>query len=148
MSEIDFTVSNKFAFLSSIMYDVVPNATLFWSYPNDFPMARTAAIWVPPARITFVILDAVLSIPATKGIIGSPALAITSYGSLESERANAFSTTPFFNDCGFSGMLELTCASIPKLFKTASAVVVPPGTLSPIMRQSVDEASVLPSILP
>jgi len=45
-------------------------------------------------------------------------------------------------------MLELTCASTPKLFKTASAVVVPAGILSPIIRQSVHEAYVLPSILP
>jgi len=45
-------------------------------------------------------------------------------------------------------MLELTCASTPKLFKTASAVVVPAGILSPFIRQSVHEANVLPSILP
>ena len=45
-------------------------------------------------------------------------------------------------------MLELVWASIPKLFKTPRAVVVPAGILSPITRQSVHEANVLPSILP
>ena len=45
-------------------------------------------------------------------------------------------------------MLELTCASIPKLFKTPRAVVVPAGILSPITRPSVHEANGLPSILP
>ena len=98
MSEIDFTISNKFAVLSSMMYDVVPSATLFSSYPVDFAIARTAAICVPPARITFVVSDAVLNMPATNGIIGSPAFAITSYGSLELERSSAFATILLFNE--------------------------------------------------
>ncbi len=45
-------------------------------------------------------------------------------------------------------MLELTWALCPNALITASAVVVPPGMLSPINRQSVIDAKVLPTILP
>ena len=61
---------------------------------------------------------------------------------------NASCTISFFSFIGFSGMLELTLASIPNPFITANAVVVPPGMLSPIIKQSVTEESVLPIILP
>ncbi len=37
---------------------------------------KTAVICVPPANITGLISDAALNIPVTKGIIGSPTLAI------------------------------------------------------------------------
>ena len=36
-------------------------------------------------------------------------------------------------------MLELTLALNPNAFKTASAVVVPPGILSPMIKQSVEK---------
>ena len=45
-------------------------------------------------------------------------------------------------------MLELTLASIPNDFITAREVVVPPGILSPITKQSVMDARVLPIIRP
>jgi len=54
-SAIVVIVSTKFALLSSIMYYVVPIASLFWLNPTDLPNANTAAIWVPPASMTFVI---------------------------------------------------------------------------------------------
>ena len=47
------------------------------------------------------------------------------------------------------GILELTPTLLtPQLSKTASAVVVPPGMLSPIIKQSVELANFLPICLP
>ena len=45
-------------------------------------------------------------------------------------------------------MLELTLVSIPKPLRTANAVVVPPGILSPITRQSFGFEMDLPITLP
>jgi hypothetical protein len=62
----------------------------------------------------------------------------------------AESTTLFFRLCGFSGILLLTLnfASMPSALSTASAVVVPPGMLSPTTVRSDMAASCFPSSSP
>src|SRR5690606_7454916 len=61
----------------------------------------------------------------------------------------ADSTILFFRSCGFSGILLLTLnfAFMPSALSTASAVVVPPGMLSPITIRSDILASCLPSVI-
>ncbi len=110
--------------------------------------AKTAAICVPPANITLDTLDAELNIPATKGIIGSPIFATILYGCSESILSSADVTIWFFNSTGLSGMLELTFALKSNAFSNANAVVVPPGIHSPIIKQSVNDAKLLPRICP
>src|SRR3972149_728936 len=124
--------------------------TVFFSLkPMFFAKAKTAAICVPPANITFADSEAVLSIPATDGIMGSPSSATTSYGSaVDWSLFSALCTVLFFKLVGFWGILLLTNASTPSPFNTPSAVVVPPGMLSPIIRQSADEPRDLPTIRP
>ena len=45
---------------------------------QEFPKDKTPAICVPPARMTLEICVALLTIPATIGIIGSPKVAVIS----------------------------------------------------------------------
>ena len=98
--------------------------------------------------MTLEISDAPINIPATVAIIGSPTCEIISNGSFEEILLIAISTVCFFRSSGFSGILELTFESKPKPLRTASAVVVPPGILSPITRQSDNAANERPMVLP
>ena len=65
---------------------------------NGLSVQQLGTIEVPNVGRSSAYIISQLNMPATNGIIGSPAFAITSYGSLESERASTFSTTLFFSD--------------------------------------------------
>src|SRR5215213_4926619 len=141
---------------SFVMYVVVPIQRPFSDLPRRFNIATTADIWVPPASITLPFSDSTpLAIPATEDIIGSPRVDIASKGEFIlpiSARTlfSAESTTLFLRLCGFSGILLLTLnlASMPRALSTASAVVVPPGMLSPTTVRSDMMASCFPSSSP
>src|SRR3990170_1768970 len=122
---------------------VVPIATLHkTSGFNALTMANTALIWVPPAIKTGTCAAAPITNPAKAGIIGSPRQEIALIGffaklpKLSPEADNPALTVSAFNPCGLSGMLLLTFPSAitPIADRTPSAVVVPPGMLSPITR--------------
>ena len=138
---------------SAATYVVVPTAVLDGLYPDARARARTAAICVPPASRTGRDSLAAPSMPATVGSIGSPSSAATANASARRPgrpaRRMASATTCSLRATGLSGMLELVDADpMPSPLIRARAVVVPPGTVSPMTMQSARAASVRPTIRP
>ena len=143
----------RVAVRSAATYEVVPTAVLDGSYPDARARASTAAICVPPARITARDSLAAPSMPATVGSIGSPSSAAAANASARRPgrpaRRMASDTTLSLRATGLSGMLELVEADpMPRPLIRASAVVVPPGTVSPMTMQSARAASVRPTMRP
>ena len=122
---------------------VVPIATLQrTSGFNAFTTANTAVIWVPPAIKTGTSAAAPITNPEKAGIIGSPTQEIAFTGffarlpKLAPDADSPARTVSVFSLCGLYGMLLLTFPSAftPRADRTPSAVVVPPGMLSPITK--------------